>query len=554
MEEKTLIPAILVFGNKTYGKKGIGNNVKYYYKCYPIGSETYPRPLLVPFKPDLSQFSKKLTNKYILIHQLSETHAKIVETLGSVDDFEAYCQWELHKLGLNKPINELNKAIKRIHLHSEPHLPSEPSSLLYRPDYFERFCNMRERKVYTMDPPESKDFDDAFSIQENSISIYITNVAAFLDSFSLFKSMGERTSTIYFPGFNYPMLPKKLSEEFCSLKEGLDRAVLVFEYHFDQDKVQFYTATIKVTKNLTYEGKSINDKSDKIYSISKKLLQKTRDLNQKKHLLESIDDTHDAIAFLMLFMNSEVAKRSTNSLISESDNLDQLVEESVIEKLKEPVNLIYRNCLEKPDITNVSDPELSKFLSYFNSSGSTYSEKSEKHAMLNLDSYTHITSPIRRLVDLLNMISFQHSNNLYVFTDDALNFHKKWYERIEQINKEAKKIRQIQTKASLLKLCLNSDIVVTISNIDHEYKGFPISKTINDNSESNYNVTKNQDFSKTNRNYDVYLPKLKMLTKVSSDQELLLNTKYLFKIYLFTDESTFHKKVRVGLSSVFSNV
>ena len=32
-----------------------------------------------------------------------------------------------------------------------------------------------------------------------------------------------------------------------------------------------------------------------------------------------------------------------------------------------------------------------------------------KHEILNMDNYIHMTSPIRRLVDLLNMIRFQQN-------------------------------------------------------------------------------------------------------------------------------------------------
>ena len=39
-----------------------------------------------------------------------------------------------------------------------------------------------------------------------------------------------------------------------------------------------------------------------------------------------------------------------------------------------------------------------------------------------LDSYVHITSPIRRIVDLLNLIQFQTSENIYHFSNEAISF------------------------------------------------------------------------------------------------------------------------------------
>ena len=53
------------------------------------------------------------------------------------------------------------------------------------------------------------------------------------------------------------------------------------------------------------------------------------------------------------------------------------------------------------------------------SSGGTYVKYKniEGHEILDLDAYVHITSPIRRLVDLLNILEFQHELNLIHFND-----------------------------------------------------------------------------------------------------------------------------------------
>ena len=52
-----------------------------------------------------------------------------------------------------------------------------------------------------------------------------------------------------------------------------------------------------------------------------------------------------------------------------------------------------------------------KFLKMWRSSGGSYVkyENIEGHEILDLDAYVHITSPIRRLVDLLNILQFQHT-------------------------------------------------------------------------------------------------------------------------------------------------
>ena len=58
------------------------------------------------------------------------------------------------------------------------------------------------------------------------------------------------------------------------------------------------------------------------------------------------------------------------------------------------------------------------------------------HDMLQLEIYTHITSPIRRLVDILNQIVL-HDFNL---SDEAINFYHMWVKNIKIINENLKAI------------------------------------------------------------------------------------------------------------------
>ena len=62
-------------------------------------------------------------------------------------------------------------------------------------------------------------------------------------------------------------------------------------------------------------------------------------------------------------------------------------------------------------VFNITDnEEIQQFLNNWHSSGGNYNkyEDLKKHEALNLDKYLHITSPIRRLVDLLNIIKMQN--------------------------------------------------------------------------------------------------------------------------------------------------
>ena len=93
---------------------------------------------------------------------------------------------------------------------------------------YENIEDRLDYNVISIDPVNSKDFDDAMSIQiinDNKyiISIYISNVSIWLDALGLWESFSERISTIYLPDRKRPMLPTCLADCLCSLIENLRR-------------------------------------------------------------------------------------------------------------------------------------------------------------------------------------------------------------------------------------------------------------------------------------------------------------------------------------------
>ena len=89
------------------------------------------------------------------------------------------------------------------------------------------------------------------------------------------------------------------------------------------------------------------------------------------------------------------------------------------------------NNIEIPD--NV-DEGLRKFLKMWYSFGGNYCtyENIKGHDMLDLEAYVHITSPIRRLVDLLTMIIIQKEMGILTLSDDAYKFYDKWTKKLNR--------------------------------------------------------------------------------------------------------------------------
>ena len=89
-----------------------------------------------------------------------------------------------------------------------------------------------------------------------------------------------------------------------------------------------------------------------------------------------------------------------------------------------------------------------------------------------MDAYLHITSPIRRLVDLLNMIQIQENMGLNGLSNHAKEFYEEWTNKIEYINTTMRSIRKVQNECSLIATIFNSPELV-----HDEYKGYVFDKT-----------------------------------------------------------------------------
>jgi hypothetical protein len=62
--------------------------------------------------------------------------------------------------------------------------------------------------------------------------------------------------------------------------------------------------------------------------------------------------------------------------------------------------------------------------------------------------YTHTTSPIRRLVDIINLAILQ---------DIGKDFCTKWLARIDFINEKTRSIKKVQQRCELMKRCLEGE-------------------------------------------------------------------------------------------------
>ena len=147
--------------------------------------------------------------------------------------------------------------------------------------------------------------------------------------------------------------------------------------------------------------------------------------------------------------------------------------------------------------------------------------------MLELESYIHCTSPIRRLVDILNMATLQEKILLYKYSDNFHEFYRNWTDKLEYINTTMRAIRKIQNECNLLDMCINNPLLC-----DKIHEGYVFDKII-----------RNDGLYQ----YVVYLVELKSVFRITLRYELDDYNKYNFKIFIFNDEDSLKKKLRLHI-------
>lgn len=122
-----------------------------------------------------------------------------------------------------------------------------------------------EVAVVTIDPVSARDFDDAVSVRRTAdgwqLGVHIADVAAYVrPGTPLDREARLRGNSVYLPSRVVPMLPERLSNDLCSLREGRDRLTKSVLFDLDRDgRVQRFTlhsSVIRPFRRLTYERAS----------------------------------------------------------------------------------------------------------------------------------------------------------------------------------------------------------------------------------------------------------------------------------------------------------
>jgi exoribonuclease R len=288
-----------------------------------------------------------------------------------------------------------------------------------------------------------------------------------------------------------------LSDNICSLIEGQRRPVFLYEIDVDDmgnilGEPHFKNEIVYINKNWHYDDPRLL--VDPHYC---QLLDLTKKMDN------AVSDSHELVAFWMIAMNYACSKYMAENRFGIFRSV------KIPSSIRDTNNLleIWRNTKSSYVLYN----ENSSFLS---------------HDSMSLDTYVHITSPIRRLVDLLNQLAFCLNMGIVNMSPQSSQFLEKWTNKLDYINLSTKNIRKVQTECDLLhRILLNPELTNTT------YIGSVV------------------ELDETN--YMVYLDDLKFIGKVrfgchATRDDIKLNGKYEYRIYLFNDEYQSRKKVRIG--------
>jgi exoribonuclease-2 len=273
----------------------------------------------------------------------------------------------------------------------------------------------------TIDGPTTLDFDDALTIEEQDgnylVGIHISDVAHYVrPGDQLFAEAMRRGTSIYFPEGQVPMLPRHLSQGICSLIQDETRAALSFMILLSPEaeilRVRITPSIIRVKRRLTYEEVDrmlATDREIKLLDMLRKKLRAKRlasgalllpfpdvnifiDHHGKVHVSLAKSDTpaRTIVSEMMILANSEAAKYVADRMVPGIFRSQPPLQKRIVHGEDDD---LFQNTLQRK---NMSRGELST--------------TAKPHSGLGVSHYSTVTSPIRRLLDLV----MQHQLNSIV--------------------------------------------------------------------------------------------------------------------------------------------
>lgn len=389
--------------------------------------------------------------------------------------------------------------------------------------------DLTDERVFTIDGKDCKDMDDAISIKRKEdggyiLKVHIAHVSHYVKFGSaIFEEAARRGNSVYFPDSVVAMLPERLSNELCSLNPNVERLTRTVEIELDKNakvtSYKTYRSVIKSKLKMNYDDvfdiitgkeakseykpfvndlmilKELSEKLTKIKiergytSFDNEELKFVMDElgNTKEILVEKDNIAHEIIENCMLLPNELVTHLYPgfpfgfrNHELPSAYKMYDLIE--TLKELGYPIknlknmkpNFLIQRLLNdfkgKEEYVIISRIILTSLkLAY-------YGTENKGHFGLALQNgYTHYTSPIRRLNDLIihNLLDMYEDGNL---TKEKLieidNMIEKLLEHASRMERQAEKAEYEADKLQVinyLKQHIGEEQIAYIEKITPEY-------------------------------------------------------------------------------------
>lgn len=369
--------------------------------------------------------------------------AKVLSVIGSVASEKAISMIAIHDHGIPYifPQPVLDQAEK-----------AEPAPMKNREDW-------RHIPLVTIDPADAKDHDDAVYAEPDPspdnpggviVTVAIADVSWYVRPGSpLDREALKRGNSVYFPDRVVPMLPERISNDLCSLREGEDRPAMAVRMVFSKEGRKashtFHRVMMKSAAKLSYNQAQAaidgnpDDKAGPLlepilkplwaaYAIMKMGRDRRQplelDMPERKILLKpdgTVDrvfvperlDAHKLIEEMMIQANvaaAETLEKRRQPLVYRVHDAPSLAKQETLREFLATLGIpmakggqmrsnSFNGILAKADGT--AHQTMVNEMVLRSQSQAIYSPDNIGHFGLNLMKYAHFTSPIRRYADLI---------------------------------------------------------------------------------------------------------------------------------------------------------
>jgi ribonuclease R len=308
--------------------------------------------------------------------------------------------------------------------------------------------DLRDTPLVTIDGEDARDFDDAVFAEPAAdgfrLIVAIADVAHYVRPGTALDAIAlDRGNSVYFPDRVVPMLPEALSNDWCSLRPGRDRACLFVELHIDHNgrkrKHRFGRGLMRSAARLTYEqvqeardrGQTLALPLPALYGAFAALLAARQargtldlDLPERRVLLDDAGQVRAVLPRARLDSHRLIEEYMIAANVAAAEELERrhaacmyrIHAPPTAEKLEDLRLFLKGLNISLPPGDQVHPRDLDRLLQRFantpeapllnevvlrSQSAAAYSPDNIGHFGLALPRYAHFTSPIRRYADLL---------------------------------------------------------------------------------------------------------------------------------------------------------